>query len=158
LFLAKQATDKSENLQANSAELTDETLAKLKIENLFLLNELACLRKNSPSDRIAAEKAKIEKELEKAKGKMAVLVIEKQDLEKAKGEMAVLVIEKQDLEKQCEVNLARIAELVSLKETAESKIRDLEDQMANNQSSLTGELIVLSVRFTLKILLNFSKL
>ena len=141
MFLAKQATDKSENLQANSAELTDETLAKLKIENLFLLNELACLRKNSPSDRIAAEKAKIEKELEKAKGKMAVLVIEKQDLEK-----------------QCEVDLARIAELVSLKETAESKIRDLEDQMANNQSSLTGELIVLSVRFTLKILLNFSKL
>jgi len=68
------------------------------------------------------------------------------------------VIEKQDLEKQCEVDLARIAELVSLKETAESKIRDLEDQMANNQSSLTGELIVLSVRFTLKILLNFSKL
>ena len=141
MFLAKQATDKSENLQANSAELTDETLAKLKIENLFLLNELACLRENSPSDRIAAEKAKIEKELEKAKGKMAVLVIEKQDLEK-----------------QCEVDLARIAELVNLKETAESKIRDLEDQMASNQTSLTGELIVLSVRFTLKILLNFSKL
>ncbi len=134
----------SENLQANSAELTDETLslAKLKIENLFLLNELACLRENSPSDRIAAEKAKIEKELEKAIGKMAALLIENQDLEKAKGEMAVLVIEKQDLEKQCEVNLARIAELVSLKETAESKIRDLEDQMASNQTSLTGELIV----------------
>jgi hypothetical protein len=125
LFLAKQATDKSENLQANSAELTDETLSKLKIENLFLLNELACLRKNSPSDRIAAEKAKIEKELEKAKGKMAVILIENQNLEK-----------------QCEADVARIAELVSLKETAESKIRDLEDQMASIQTSLTGELIV----------------
>ncbi len=125
MFLAKQATDKSENLQANSAELTDETLSKLKIENLFLLNELACLRKNSPSDRIAAEKAKIEKELEKAKGKMAVILIENQNLEK-----------------QCEADVARIAELVSLKETAESKIRDLEDQMASIQTSLTGELIV----------------
>ena len=88
---------------------------KLKQEYQSLVDEVTSLRSNSPS---GAETDEL-----------------KVALQQAETRLEVLAAEKENWTKKREADKAKIAELDAFKQSAESKIRELEDRIATSPSS-----------------------